>query len=320
MKKKWDGKDRRSSLRREAEKVVSNIAPPKLDSDPGEVLVHELLVHKVELEMQNEELRKTHHELEESRDHYINLYEFAPVSYISLSREGLINKVNLTGCVMIGVDRYQLISRRFSNYIAPQDRDRWHRLFMSMMKHPSAEKQAFDLQMIRPDGTLYHVQLNCLNWDGDQKDNVLRIAMTDISKLKLAEAELKIAAIAFESSEPMLVTDAKKVILRVNKAFTETTGYTAAEAVGKTPKMLSSGLHAEDFYAEMWQSINSNGHWVGELHNKHKDGEIYIEHIHITAVKNNWGEITHYTALYSVEPRNEKPLKRRLNPKTNPSS
>lgn len=310
MKKKWNGKERRSALRSEAEKVVANISPPKVDADPGEVLVHELLVHKVELEMQNEELRKAHLELEESRDRYINLYEFAPVSYITLSREGLISKINLTGCILLGVDRYQLISRRFSHYVSAQDRDRWHRLFMSMMMHPGAEKQAFDLQMSRPDGSVYHVQLNCLNWDADENDNVLRIAITDISKLKLAEAELKIAATVFESCEPMLVTDANHIILRVNKAFSEATGYTPAEVIGRTPKLLSSGQHDASFYAQMWECINSQGYWIGELRNKHKDGNVYIEHIHITAVKNNWGEVTHYTAIYSVEPRNKKPVKR----------
>jgi PAS domain S-box-containing protein len=310
MKKKWDGKDRRSSLRSEAEKVVADIAPPKVDAEPGEVLMHELLVHKVELEMQNEELRKAHLEMEEARDRYVNLYEFAPISYITLSREGLISKINLTGCILLGVDRYQLISRRFSHYVAEHDRDRWHRLFMGMMKHPGSEKQAFDLQMLRPDGTIYHVQLNCLNWEADEKDNVLRMALTDISKLKFAEAELKIAATVFESYEPMLVTDASSVILRINKAFTEITGYTSAEAVGQTPKLLSSGLHDTEFFAAMWESINNKGHWIGEIHNKHKNGEIYIEHMHITAVKNSWGEVTHYTGIFTDRARNKKPTKK----------
>ncbi|HEY0841844.1 PAS domain S-box protein [Methylotenera sp.] len=316
MKKKWDGKDRRSSLRSEAEKVVADIAPPRLDADPGDVLMHELLVHKVELEMQNEELRKAHLEMEEARDRYVNLYEFAPISYITLSREGLISKINLTGCILLGVDRYQLISRRFSHYVAAHDRDRWHRLFMGIMKHPGAERQAFDLQMTRPDGTSYHVQLNCLNWDADEKDNVLRIAITDISKLKLAEAELKIAATVFESYEPMVVTDAHSVILRVNKAFTETTGYTAAEAVGKTPKLLASGLHDDAFYAQMWESINTQGHWIGEIHNKHKNANIYIEHMHITAIKNHWGEVTHYTGIFTDRARDKMNSKEAFKNKT----
>lgn len=306
MKKKWDGKDRRSSLRSDAEKVVSDIAPPKLDAEPGDVLVHELLVHKVELEMQNEELRRAYVEMEEARDRYVNLYEFAPISYITLSREGLISKINLTGCILLGVDRYRLISHRFSRYVAAQDKDRWHRLFMGMMKHPGTEKQAFDLQMTRPDGTIYHVQLNCLNWEAGEKDDVLRMVMTDISKLKLAETELKIAASVFDSYEPMLVTDANNVILRINKAFTETTGYTAEEAVGQTPKLLSSGHHDADFYAEMWEGINNKGHWIGEIHNQHKDGKVYIEHIHITAVKNNWGEVTHYTGIFTDQAHDRK--------------
>lgn len=310
MKKKWDGKDRRSSLRSDAEKVVADIAPPKQDAEPSEVLLHELLVHKVELEMQNEELRKAHVEMEEARDRYVNLYEFAPISYITLSRDGRISKINLTGCILLGVDRYQLISRRFSHYIVAQDKDRWHRFFLSMMKHHSTEKQAFELQMSRPDGTTYHAQLNCLNWEADEKDSVLRMVITDISKLKLAESELKIAATVFESYEPMLVTDANNVILRVNKAFTETTGYNATEAVGQTPKLLASGLHKADFYNVMWESIKTKGHWIGEIHNKHKDGAIYIEHIHITAVKNNWGEITHYTAIFSEQARDKKRTKK----------
>lgn len=310
MKKKWDGKDRRSSLRSDAEKVVADISPPKRDAEPGEVLVHELLVHKIELEMQNEELRKAYVEMEEARDRYVDLYEFAPISYITLSREGLISKINLTGCILLGVDRYQLINHRFSHYVAAQDKDRWHRMFMGMMKHPSAEKQTFDLQMKRPNGTIYHVQLNCLNWEAGEKDNVLRMVMTDISKLKLAETELKIAATVFESYEPMLVTDANNVILRINKAFTETTGYTTEEAVGQTPKLLYSGYHDADFYAEMWESINNKGHWIGEIHNQHKDGKVYIEYIHITEVKNNWGEVTHYTSIFTDQAHDRKRTKK----------
>lgn len=306
MKKKWDGKDRRTSLRREAEKMVADVSPLKPDAAPNEVLMHELLVHKVELEMQNEELRKAHVEMEEARDRYVNLYEFAPVSYITLSREGLISKINLTGCILMGVDRYQLMSRRFSHYVADQDKDLWHRMFMIMMKHPAAEKQVFDLQMKRPDGSLYHVQLNCLQWETDEKDSVLRMTMTDISKLKLAEAELKIAAIVFESYEPMLVTDANNVILQVNNAFTETTGYSAAEVTGKTPKLLSSGLHSEDFFADMWESIRNKGHWIGEIQNKHKNGEVYVEYMHITAVKNHWDEVTHYTGIFNQHARDRR--------------
>jgi hypothetical protein len=60
----------------------------------------------------------------------------------------------------------------------------------------------------------------------------------------------------------------------------------------------------------MWESINNKGHWIGEIHNKHKNGEIYIEHMHITAVKNSWGEVTHYTGIFTDRARNKKPTKK----------
>ena len=97
--------------------------------------------------MQNEELRRAYTALEEARDRYIDLYEFAPVGYITINREGLISEINLTGSALLGVDRTKLINCRFSKFVAPQDRDIWHRLFMNMMKHAKGEKQEFSLEM-----------------------------------------------------------------------------------------------------------------------------------------------------------------------------
>ncbi len=109
-----------------------------------------------------------------------------------------------------------------------------------------------------------------------------------------AEAELRIAATAFESQVAMMVTDADSVILRINSAFTETTGYLAGDVVGKTPRLLHSGKHDEAFYRAMWQSINQSGGWQGEIWDKRKNGEIYPQWLTITAVKNDSGAVTHY--------------------------
>jgi PAS domain S-box-containing protein len=294
----WDGIEKRKTLRTEAETMLSSLAPEELTSRPDEVLMHELLVHKVELEMQNEELRSAHIAMEEARDRYVDLYEFAPVGFITISREALISEINLTGCAMLGVDRNKLISRRFSNHVATQDRDHWQRLFMNMMEHTEGEKQAFELQLIRADGSVLFAHLDCLRWDVVDTPPVLRIALSDISKLKLAEAELRIAATAFESQESMLVTDADTVILRVNQAFTNDTGYTNQEAAGQTPRLLNSGRHKADFYAAMWESINRTGGWEGEIWNKRKNGEIYPGRLHITTVRNDSGQVTNYIGAF----------------------
>ena len=102
-----------------------------------------------------------------------------------------------------------------------------------------------------------------------------------------AQNDLRISSIAFQSQEGMLVTDANRVILRVNRAFTNITGYTAEEAVGQTPQMLSSEQHNATFYNEMWAKVNSTGEWEGEIWNRRKNGEVYPEYLNITAVKDN---------------------------------
>lgn len=113
---------------------------------------------------------------------------------------------------------------------------------------------------------------------------------------RLAEQNLRIAAIAFESQEGMLVTDANRMILRVNRAFTHITGYNEEEVIGKHPGMLSSGRHDVDFYAEMWESINNTGAWEGEVWNRRKSGEVYPAHLTFTAVKGRDGIAVNYVA------------------------
>lgn len=186
---KSDGIELRKSLRAEAEAMVGSLAPEGMTTQPAEMLLHELLVHKVELEMQNEELRRAHLAMEEARDRYRDLYEFAPVGYITISREGLISEINLTGSALLGVDRTKLINRRFSNFVAPQDTDRWYRLFLNMMEHAKDEKQAFGVEMTRDDGTVFSAHLDCLIRESSDSPPLLRVALTDISKIKPAEQE-----------------------------------------------------------------------------------------------------------------------------------
>jgi len=188
MNRKWDGIERRISLRAEAEAMVGSLSPAET-AQPAEILLHELLVHKVQLEMQNEELRRAYSALEEARDRYIDLYEFAPVGYITINREGLISEINLTGSALLGVERIKLINRRFSRFVASQDRDLWHRLFMNMMEHGNDEKQEFSLEMTRADGSLFYAHFDCLRRETLDTPPMLRVALTNISKLKLALKE-----------------------------------------------------------------------------------------------------------------------------------
>ncbi|MFA6122092.1 MAG: diguanylate cyclase [Sideroxydans sp.] len=111
---------------------------------------------------------------------------------------------------------------------------------------------------------------------------------------KQAQTSLRIAATAFESQEGMVVTDADTVILNVNHAFAEITGYSTEEAVGQKMNILKSGRHDRSFYAALWESVHTRGMWQGEIWNKRKDESIYPEWLTISSVKNEAGQVTHY--------------------------
>ena len=118
------------------------------------------------------------------------------------------------------------------------------------------------------------------------------------SERKAAEAELRIAAAAFDSQESMMITDANSVILRVNQAFVRDTGFAAEEAVGQTPRLLQSGRHHADFYRAMWAAIDRVGMWQGDIWGRRKNGEEYPKWLTISAVKDGSGVVTHYIGVH----------------------
>ncbi len=119
------------------------------------------------------------------------------------------------------------------------------------------------------------------------------------SKRRQSEQQLRIAATAFETQEGMLVTDRDNRILRVNRAFTRLTGYSATEAIGRTPAILKSGRQDAAFYRSMWETLARDKYWQGELWNRRKNGEAYPEWLTITAVLDEHGQATHYVGVFS---------------------
>ncbi|MFC5302926.1 putative bifunctional diguanylate cyclase/phosphodiesterase [Azospira restricta] len=110
----------------------------------------------------------------------------------------------------------------------------------------------------------------------------------------------RLSRIVFDSSlEGITVTDARARIQMVNKAFSDTTGYSAEEAIGQTPALLKSGKQGEEFYHEFWKVLSEKGEWRGEIWNRRKNGSIYAEWLNISAVRNKRGEVEHYVAIFS---------------------
>jgi PAS domain S-box-containing protein len=128
---------------------------------------------------------------------------------------------------------------------------------------------------------------------------VYRPMSQNISELKQAEENLRTVSVAFESRDPILITDAQANILRANKMFLKISGYSQEELIGKNPRILKGGRHEKAYYKRMWDQLLRNGSWSGESRFRDKQGNEFSIGMVITAVKNERKETTHYVAIYS---------------------
>ncbi len=259
-------------------------------------LLHELRVYQIELEMQNDELRRVYTALEQSRDRYVDLYEFAPIGYLTVTIDGIVNEINLTGATLLGTERKKLINCRFESFVVPEDRNFWHHHLLHIKQQGG--KQNCELRLCRTDNTTFYARLDSLLIETASLP-MIRVMLTDITERRKIDAELRVAATAFESQEAIMITDANNTILKVNRAFIELTGYFSDEVIGQTPQFLKSGKHDAAFYAILWNSINDTGTWQGEIWNRRKSGEIYPNWMTITAVKDENGVISHYVSIHT---------------------
>ncbi|OIR01110.1 hypothetical protein GALL_169080 [mine drainage metagenome] len=156
---------------------------------PVTELLRELQLHQIELEKQKDELKRAQISLQEARDRYIDFYDFAPAGCITFANNELIDDINITGAALLGEERGRLTNCRFDSFVAPEDVDKWHRHFMSVKQ--SDDKQTCELTLLRTDGSRLDVQLNSIRLVKDDKQPLVRIALTDITALKRMEAALR---------------------------------------------------------------------------------------------------------------------------------
>jgi len=247
---------------------------------------------RMALEMQNEDLRRSWLALKKSRDSYFDLYESAPVGYLTLNGRGVISKVNLTSTVLLGAERQKLLRHLFGRFVVRQDRDRFRRMLVNLTQH--AERQACELVLQRGDGSTFRAQLDGVRVATGNDRPVARITLTDVTDGMRAEEELRIAAAAFETQEGMFIADSKRVILRVNGAFSVITGLAAEKAVGQTTSLITSDRTGDVCSATMWEDVDRTGAWRGEIWSRQENGKLSPRWLTITAVRGSDGRITHY--------------------------
>jgi PAS domain S-box-containing protein len=178
-----------SQLRDEAETRLAQITPDRSSTRSAQEILHELHVHQIELEMQNDALRLAQIALEKSRDRYVDLYEFAPVSYITLTTSGQIADINLRGATLLGEDREKLHNRRFERFVLAEDQPKWRRYFCRALENGG--QKVCELRMQRRNGAPFNGCLSSSLTNDSDGVPELRIALTDITAQTQAEEECR---------------------------------------------------------------------------------------------------------------------------------
>ena len=176
MTQEKDSNDKFSVLRSQAEELLGPVSVDQedisaLSPEEAQVLVHDLRIHQIELEMQNEELRQAQIKLEELKDKYLDLYDFAPVGYMTLNDRGLILEANLTTVQLLSMERTSLIKMFFSHFVCEEFTDTFYLYLQQVFQ--SQSKQACEIKLTRKDGTVFYAQLEsipCLLYTSDAAD------------------------------------------------------------------------------------------------------------------------------------------------------
>lgn len=201
---------------------------------------------------------------------------------------------------IFGMDREQTPAsyETFVEHIHPEDRQR----VQDAVQHSLTTREPYKIyhRIINDHGMSVDVcEEGEVEYDADGVSVRMFGTVQDITLHRQSEKQLALAARVFESSiEGITITDADGVIESVNKAFTHITGYSQEEAIGKRPSILKSDRHDQEFYQAMWSMLRETGRWEGEIWNRRKNGEVYPEHLTITAIIDDYDQVSHHVAVF----------------------
>ncbi|WP_198064183.1 diguanylate cyclase domain-containing protein [Neptunomonas qingdaonensis] len=295
-----------SELRKKTEdilKVTDHSAVIENNIDIVRIL-DDINTYRMELERKNEELQLANAELsilqemlkEEISVHFRH-YDIAPVGYVTLDTNNQILEINQTLASKLTLHKNDLLGHLFNSLVFPDDQDIFYFCCIKIINEKKF--QTCELRLHTKTISPFWVHLDCAP-EHHKKGMRIHIAISDISHLKTLEQDLTLSAsVLDECAEMIIVTAPDYNIIKVNKAFVQTTGFIKAETLGKNYSILQSGKHNEQFYQDMWASLKLNKNWQGEIWNKRKNGEIYPEWISLTTVSNPDGSPAYYISVSS---------------------
>lgn len=241
------------------------------------------------------ELREEVLRLRRSERRYREIFEAGRTIKLLIDAEtGAIVDANAAAVRFYGYSRKQLTGMRISDFnLLPTSE-----LQAAMAATRDGDRRFHEFRHRLASGEIRDVEVFSGPVEMDGK-TYLCSTIIDVTDRKRTEKQLRLMAAAVENThEGIVVTDADGIILQVNPAFERITGYTAAEAVGRTPALLKSGRHSEGFYREMWQTLRTTGQWTGEIWNRRKSGDAYPERITISAIHDSARAITHFVGVF----------------------
>ena len=264
-------------LRAAAERQIDNAPRDESHARPAEELLHELQVHQVELEMQNEALRQAQIALAESRDRYVDLYEFAPVGYLTLGAEGMIEEINLTGATLLGRERKKLLQRRFTSLVIPEDQDRCIRHFLDVKQGDGQDRVEFTLQ--RGDSTVFQAQLDCMLQKDSAGGTTMRIALTDITERKQAEEALRESeethrSILRTAMDGFWLVDAEGRLQEVSETYCRMSGYSEQELLTMRIADIEAAETADEAASHIKRTM-ALGEDRFQSRHRRKDGSVF---------------------------------------------
>ena len=232
-------------------------------------------------------------------DEVQHLFEHVPFGSHAVDSQGVYLHVNSIELAWLGYNLSEIVGKKsFFEFLTPSSQA----VFREHLPIPGLTNSvtALELELLRRDGTSMPISLNSIGYfDQDGRLLKRRELLFDLREIRQNKIRELVAAAAFESVTGKFITDSKQVILQINDAFTQITGYSSPEVVGRTPNLLSSGLHDAAFYQSMWAALKEQGNWLGEIWNKRKDGTVYAEWLSISTVVDSLGAATHYIGNFS---------------------
>lgn len=260
-------------------------------------LIRELRIHQVELEVQNEELVEAQRELSRAKEWFLDLYDFAPVGYLTLSPDGAILDANITAARLLGRPRPAVTGGRLFQFLDDDDRAIYFKHRRQLIE--VGESDICELRLIRGDGSRFEAMLQSTPMtDKDGRVVSFRTAVTDISDRKEAERAWQQAdTILQASSEGLVVIDTQRRITRINPAFTAMTHFDWPDVDGQDLARVIAGTVDGNTMELFWQTLLREGRWEGELWVERRGEVPFPARLSFVALKDEHGVVTAYAGL-----------------------